>query len=86
MDGRRGTGQVVDLVHVDEDRLGHIVPDHLEILKVEQMLDVLAAAGEEVVETDDVRPLGQEALAQVGPEEAGTAGNQNSHVGPEPMG
>ena len=39
MAGRGGTGAIVDLIHFDKDRLGHVVPDQLEILEVEQVLD-----------------------------------------------
>jgi hypothetical protein len=57
------------------------VPQDLEVLEVAQVLDVLPAAGEEVVEADDVRPLGQEALAEMRADEAGAAGDQDFQWG-----
>jgi hypothetical protein len=47
------------------------------------MLDVLPAAGEEVVEADDVSAAGEEALAEVRSNESGTAGDEHSHAEPE---
>lgn len=54
----------------------------LEVLVFDDVVDVLAAAGEEVVETDDVVAVREKPLTEVGPYEAGTAGDENAHVGP----
>jgi hypothetical protein len=42
------------------------------------MFDVFLAAGEIVVEADDIMALGDEALAEMGTEEAGAAGDKNA--------
>ena len=52
--------------------------DQLEALVIEQVLDVAAGAGEEIVDADDIGALGQQALAQMRAEEAGAAGDQNA--------
>ena len=41
------------------------------------MLDVLLAPGEEIVDADDVVPVGQQAIAQVRAEKAGAAGDED---------
>jgi hypothetical protein len=47
--GRGRAGQVVDLVDLDVQRDRHVVPHQLEARVVEQVLDVVLGAGEEVV-------------------------------------
>ncbi len=51
---RGGAGQVVDAINLQEDRLDDVVTDQLEAVAVHQMDDVVFAAGEEVVQTDDI--------------------------------
>jgi hypothetical protein len=46
---------------------------------IEQMLQIGAPAGKEVVEAHHVVPLGEETIAEMGADEAGTAGNQYPH-------
>jgi hypothetical protein len=46
---------VVDLVHLQQDGLHHVVPDQLKVLAVQQVGDVVLGAGEEVVQADDLR-------------------------------
>jgi hypothetical protein len=41
------------------------VAEKLESLVIEQVLDVLVSTGEEIVDADDLRPLPDQALAQV---------------------
>src|SRR6185503_12966069 len=76
---RSRAGQVVNLVYVDEERLGHIVAERLELLVLEQVLDILPATGEEVIQAYDVVALCQEAFAEVGADEAGAAGHKDAH-------
>ena len=54
------------------------MPDQLEIFVVEEMLDILASAGEEIVQAKYVGALGNLSLAVLRAEEAGAAGHQNS--------
>jgi len=52
---RRGrASQIVDLVHFDIEREGHIMAHQLEVRVIEQMGDIVLGASEEVVETDDI--------------------------------
>ena len=74
---RRGAGEVVDLIDLEHDRLGHVVADQLEVAPAEQVGDVRLLAREEVVEADDVVPLLDETIAKVRAEEAGTAGDED---------
>jgi hypothetical protein len=63
MDGGRRAGQVIHLVHLQGDRLGDVVPDQLEPMIVQEVLDVGAAAGEEVVQAHHLVTLRDQALA-----------------------
>jgi hypothetical protein len=75
---RRGrAGQVVDRVHFHIEREGHIVAHQLEVGVIEQRRDVVLGAGEEVIDTDHIMAIGQQALAQMRAEKAGAAGDQN---------
>jgi len=53
VDGGGWAGQVVDFVDLDVEREGHIVADELESWIGQQVFDVLARAGEEIVHADD---------------------------------
>jgi hypothetical protein len=52
--------------------------DDLEAGAAEEMRDVLPRACEEIVETDDLMPVCQEPLAQMGADETGPAGNEDA--------
>ena len=45
---------MVDLVHLQQDLLHHVVPDHLEVGPPDQVGDVLLRPREEVVKADDL--------------------------------
>ncbi len=74
---RGGAGQVVDFVNLQQDRLGNIVADELEIRPAQQMRDVDLLAGEEVVEADHVVPFIDQPLAQMRTQKSGAAGDQD---------
>ncbi len=78
MDGRGGAGEVVDLIDLEEDRLGDVVADDLEVGMGDEGVEVFAAAGEEVVEAEDLVVFVQEAFAEVGADEAGAAGDEDA--------
>jgi hypothetical protein len=78
VDRRSRAGEVVDFVDLDIERKRHIVAQQLETRVAEQMADVLLAAREEVVDADDIVPVGQEAITQVRAEKTGAAGDQHS--------
>lgn len=48
-------GQVVDLVHLQEQLLHHIMPDQLKVRLAQQVCHILLAACEEVVHTDHLQ-------------------------------
>jgi hypothetical protein len=71
-------GQVIDLIDLDIERERHVMPDKLEVLVIEQMLDVAAGAGEKIVEADDIGAVVEQALAQMRAQKACATGDQNS--------
>jgi hypothetical protein len=46
MDRRRRASEIVDLIDLDIERECHIVPNQLEILAIEKMLDIAARTRE----------------------------------------
>jgi hypothetical protein len=55
------------------------VADEFEIGAAVEVGDVAFPAGEEVVEADDFVAVAKEAIAEVGAEEAGAAGDEYTH-------
>ena len=76
MDGRSWACQIIDLVYFQIEWEGNVMPDHFEVLMVEQVLDIATRAGEEIIDTKDNGTVGNQALAEVRADEAGTPGNQ----------
>ncbi len=54
------------------------MPNELERVPVEQMIDVLARPREKIVDADDVVAPGKQPVAEMRPDEACTAGYQNA--------
>jgi hypothetical protein len=82
VDRAGGAGQVEDVVDVarDVEVLDHVVVDEVE-LRHADVLDVEQGAGLEVVHADDTVAAGQQCIAEVGSEEAGSAGDDTGwHV------
>ncbi len=69
-------GEVVDFVDFEPDRVGDIVTDEVEVVVLEQVLDIGLLGSEEVIETDDIVPLAEEAFAEMRSEEARAARNK----------
>ena len=55
--------------------------DQLEAVVVEQVQDVVARAGEEVVDAEHVVPVREQPLAEERAEEAGAAGDKDALAG-----
>ena len=75
MHRRRGTGQVVDLFGLQEQRLHDVVPNQLEPRMVDQAPDVLLAAGEEIVDADHLLATLDQPLTKMAAQEPGTTGD-----------
>ena len=73
---RGGAGQMPDAVHLQADRIGHVVADQLKAWMADPLADVLLAAGEVVVEADHLLAGLHQPVHQVGAHETGTAGHQ----------
>jgi hypothetical protein len=66
-------GQIVNLIHLQPDRLNHIVPHQIKIRPVEQMRDVGLLACEKIVQADHIVFKLDQTLAQVRTQKAGAA-------------
>src|SRR3954468_23870963 len=63
---RRGrTGEIIDLVHFDKQRVRYIMPHRLEMRVAEQDGDVVLTSGEVIVDAEYVVTLGAQLLAQM---------------------
>src|SRR5262249_2411414 len=79
MDWRGRACEVKDLVHFHIERESDIMPDHFEVLVVEQqVLDVATRTSEEIINADDDRSVSEQALAEMRTEKPGAAGNQHT--------
>ena len=56
---------MIDLVHLDGHGLLYVVAEDLEVRVAQQVLDIGARPGVEVVQADDLVILGNEPFAQV---------------------
>ena len=77
VDRRRGTGEVVDLVDFDMQRKRHVVADELEPRIGVQVVHVPFSAREQIVDAQHLVPETEQAVAQMGTEEAGAAGDED---------
>lgn len=73
MGWRCRTGQVIDLVHLDEQRIDNVVMNELEVLVAQPMLDVAFATGEKIVCHDDFMALHHQLVDEMRTDEAGAA-------------
>ena len=62
MNGRSGTGQVVDLINFEQRRLNNIVSQQLEPMIIEQMKNVLTTAREKIIQTNNLLPFIDQSL------------------------
>src|SRR5215475_3270387 len=85
MDGRRWACQVIDLVYFYIERERNVMPDHFEVLMVEQVLDIATRTGEKVIDADDDRSIGKQAFAKMRAEETSTARHQYSPLKVHPV-
>jgi len=63
------------------DEVGDVVVDEFEVFVAGEMGDVVGIARDEVVDGDDVVALGEEAVDEMGAEEAGAAGDDGDGSG-----
>ncbi|GER43504.1 acyl-CoA N-acyltransferases super family protein [Striga asiatica] len=80
MHGRCRAGQVVDLIHLQQNRLHNIMPDQLEPRIPEQMHHVLFPPREEIVDHDHVVTPGDQLIHQMAPDKTGTAGGADEYA------
>jgi hypothetical protein len=84
---RSRAGKVIDTIDLKLERVDDVVANEFEAGIPQEVLDIGLATGEEIIEANDFMPLLDEAVAKMGPEKAGSAGNEDTHkerlLGPE---
>jgi len=68
--------QIKDAVNFNIQRKRHIVPHQFKVRVVEQVRHVGFAAGKEVIDTQHVVAVFDEAVTEMGAKEAGAAGDE----------
>jgi hypothetical protein len=76
VNGRSRAGEVVDLIDLNIERKSHVVPNKLEPMMVEHMINVALRASEEIVDAYDVPTISEQPLTEIRAEKAGSPGNQ----------
>ena len=75
-----GAGEMPDPIHLQLDRLGHVMTDQLKARVTDPTGDVAFATREVVVEADHLLTRLHQPVDQVGPEESSTTGDEvNPH-------
>src|SRR5712691_9697387 len=62
----------------DRNRFRHVCLDEGKVRLIQQVLDVAAAAGEQVVQAENLVALGSEPITEVGSQKARAAGDNNA--------
>jgi hypothetical protein len=70
---------MIDFVHFEQYRKGHIVADQFEIRLAEKMLYVLFSAGKKIIEAEHFIACCEQPLAEVRSEKSGASGYEYSH-------
>ena len=78
MNGTRRTGQIVNLINFDVQRKRDVVTHQLKALMSDEVVNVSLGSCEEVIQTDDVVPVRQQAITKVAAKKACAARNKNS--------
>lgn len=76
MDRRGRTSEVINLVNFDKQREGYVVAEKLETPVVEEILDVAAGSGGEIIGAKNLVALVKQKAAKMGSEKARAAGDQ----------
>src|SRR5579864_1063773 len=74
--GAGGTREVEHQIHFGVDRLADVPIPELEPRPAHHRFDVSPRAGEQIVHTNDVHALGEQAFAEMGPYEPSSACHQ----------
>jgi hypothetical protein len=68
--------KIEDSIHLGVVGEGHVVSDNLEVRVTDEMSDVSFLACKEIVQTDDVKAVSQQPLAQMASQKPGTTSYQ----------
>ena len=78
VDGRRGTGEIVDFVDLHVEREGNVVAQELEPQMIVQMVDVALRSSKEIVGADHFVPLVKKPVYEMRAEEPRAPRHQNA--------
>jgi len=78
MDWRGRASQVEDLINFQEDWFDDVMADEFKVGAADEVSDIFLAASEEVIDADDMVASVDEEFAEVGADEAGTAGDEDT--------
>ena len=78
MDGGSWAREMVNLVHLEENWLNHVVSDQFEFSVAQVLDDIGSSSCKEVIEAEHIVPLLQQAIAQMRTNKARTTSYKNS--------
>ncbi len=63
MEGRRGTGKIVNFIHFHMERKANVMAHEFKMARLEKMFDVLSRASEKIVDAEHFMSLTKKAFA-----------------------
>jgi hypothetical protein len=78
VNGRGGTGQIINLIRLDIERKCYVVSDYLKTMMIKHRLDVSPRSGEIIIDANDIGALVEQLLTQMGTEKSGSSRNQRA--------
>jgi hypothetical protein len=78
MDRRGWACEIVDFINLDIEGKRDVMANQFKMLVVEQMLDILAIAGEKIVDAQDACALGEQLFTKMRANKSRSPGNQDA--------
>jgi hypothetical protein len=73
MNRRSRTGEIINLVYFDEERKGYIVPQKIELWIIQQVNNIAAGAGAEIIDAENFVALLDQSSTKMRSEETRAA-------------
>jgi hypothetical protein len=78
MERRSRARKVVDLIDLNVEREGHVMPDHFKVGMQQEVLNIILGSGEVIVDAQDLRAVGDQPITEMRPKESSSPCNKNA--------
>lgn len=75
VNGRRGTGQIINLINLQLDWINDIVPKHLKMLVPHEVLNIFAPPSEKIIEAKNLMTRFNHTITEVTPKKTRSSGD-----------